>query len=174
MNLDFIVVSLPRSCSTWTANWLTTDQSICWHDATGYALPPDLDEMPSEKQYRGISCTGAWMWDEWFENHPARKLILERDTNEINESLEALGLPPMPEYYLDRFARLKGRRIHFSELFTNPKGIWEHLLPDLPFDTERHTELAKMNIQPIESVIVPDAEYIRKALADLNARLNNA
>lgn len=174
MKLDFIIVGLPRSGTTWSSNWLTTEHSICWHDASGRELPKELDVEPSSKRYRGISCTGAWMWKDWFENHPAKKLILERDYNEINASLVELGLEPLGNEEFAAYEALKGKRIHFAELFTNPKPIWEYLLPDLPFDRERHKELLKMNIQPIDRVQVPDAEYIRRAMDDLKAQLKTA
>ena len=173
MKLDFIIVSLPRSGTTWCAEWTTTEHSICWHDATGYMLPSELETRQSSKKYRGISCTGAWMWKDWFESHPANKLILERDYNEINASLIELGMNPLGDTEFSAFEALKGPRIHFTELFTNPEPIWKHLLPGLPFDAERHAELVKMNIQPIDRVQVPDADYIRRAMADLQAQLGN-
>jgi hypothetical protein len=111
------------------------------------------------------------MWKDWFEDHPGKKLILERDHNEINASLIELGKSPMSEQEFAIFDALKGPRIHFTELFTNPKPIWEYLLPELTFDEERHAELLKMNIQPIDRVQIPDAEYIRRAMADLQAQL---
>lgn len=169
--LDFIIVGLPRSGTTWASNWLTTEHSICWHDATGHELPIELDAKPSSKRYRGISCTGAWMWKDWFERHPAKKIILERDYNEINASLIELGIPALGDSEFAAFEALKGPRIPFTDLFENPEGIWKYLLPDLPFDAERHAELLKMNIQPIDRVQVPDADFIRRALADLNAQL---
>ena len=171
MHLDFIIVGLPRSGTTWAANWLSTEHSICWHDATGSALPQELEKKPSSKKYRGISCTGAWMWKDWLETHPSPMFILERDHDEINASLVEMGLPPLGESEFAAFEALRGPRVQFTELFTNPRPIWEYLLPDLAFDAERHEELAKMNIQPIDKVQVPDAEYIRRALADLNAQL---
>jgi len=170
--LDFIVVGLPRSATTWAANWLTTEKSTCWHDATGFALPEELDKYNSMKKYKGISCTGAWMWKEWFENHTAKKIILERDTDEINASLVELGIPPLTTKAIDYFNSIQGYRVKYTDLFDKPKEIWNRLLPNLDFDGERHEELLKMNIQPIERVMVPDAEYVRRMLNDLGLRIN--
>jgi len=171
MRLDFIIVGLPRSGTTWASNLFTTDQSICWHDAMGWNLPEEMDIKPSSKQYRGISCTAAWLWEDWFNWHPAPKVILERDPKEVNESLIALGMPPMEEDAIKLFKKLKGYRIPYTELFDNPQVIWDYLLPNLPFDAERHTELVLMNIQPIERVLVPDAEFVKRAIQDLQSRL---
>ena len=171
MKLDFIIVGLPRSGTTWASAFFTTEHSICWHDASGHELPKELDLKPSSKKYRGISCTGAWMWKDWFETHPAKKIILERSYEEINASLIEMGLPPLGDEEFSAYEALRGPRVPFTELFTNPEPIWKHLLPDLPFDPERHEELLKMNIQPIDRVQIPDAEYIRRAMADLQAQL---
>ena len=169
--LDFIVIGLPRSGTTWAANWLTTENSICWHDATSFDLPNELDIKESKKSFKGISCTGAWMWKDWIESHKARVLILERNANEISESLLEIGIPPLTQKAIDYFGSIKGKRVKYMDLFYSPKKIWEYLLPELPFDGERHEELLKMNIQPVERVQVPDAEYVRRMLNDLGMKL---
>ena len=169
--LDFVVVGLPRSGTTWASNWLTTDNSICWHDATGFSLPNELDKVESKKRFKGISCTAAWTWKEWVESHK-RLVILDRDTDEINASLVELGFSPLTTKAIDYFNSIQGFRVKYTDLFDSPKKIWDKLLPDLPFDGERHEELLKMNIQPIEQVMVPDAEYVKRMLNDLGMRLN--
>ncbi len=169
--LDFIIVGLPRSGTTWASNLFTTEHSICWHDAMGHSLPEEMDAKVSSKKYRGISCTAAWLWKDWFEYHPAPKIILERNPKEVNDSLIELGLPPLGDDDFALFKRLKGYRMPYTDIFDNPKSIWEYLLPEVPFDAERHAELALMNIQPVDRVQVPDAEFVKKALLDLQNRL---
>ena len=77
----------------------------------------------------------------------------------------------MEEDAIKLFKKLKGYRIPYTELFDNPQVIWDYLLPNLPFDAERHAELDLMNIQPIERVLVPDAEFVKRAIQDLQSRL---
>lgn len=107
------------------------------------------------------------MWSDWWENHPARKIIVERDLNEVDDALIRLGLEPMSSSITDLFSSLKGNRIDWKEWFNDPEPIWNYLLPDLPFDFERHAELVKMNIQPADSFIVPDAECVRRNMRSL-------
>jgi hypothetical protein len=56
--LDFIVLGLPRSATTWLANWLTTDRSLCLHDPFAKTLPEQWD---AGGKRLGISCTGAYL-----------------------------------------------------------------------------------------------------------------
>lgn len=174
--LDFIIVSLPRSGSTWLSNLLTTEHSICWHDSTGFALPHEMDNYPTNKRYKGICCTAAWMWKDWYKNHPAKKLVIVRDITLINASMEKLGMPEVGIPDLRSFFVIEGKRVQFSDLFLQDKAreIWEYLLPNLKFDHERYQELVKMNIQPSDRVQVPDSDYIKRAISDLKVRIDQA
>lgn len=167
MALDFIVTALPRSGTTWAANWLTTDKSICLHDALGDYSTEELDARPNNLKRQGISCTAAWLKQEWIENHPGKVLILERDPDEVNQSLVEIGLPPLKKQHIDWFKTVKGVRIPYTALFDAPEELWTYLMPGMPFDEERHAELKKMNIQPTESVLVPDAAKVLKAIERL-------
>lgn len=169
--LDFMILGLPRSGTTWAANWLTTDQSICWHDPVTRALPSEVDQWPSEKPYRGISCTGAWMWLPWINAHPARKVILERDPRDVNESLLEMGLPPMTQEAISAFGKVEGMRLPFDALWKAPEDVWHYLLPELPFDEQRHAELSGMLIQPVAEAIIPDPAYLKKAIENLRSEL---
>ena len=169
--LDFMLLAMPRSGTTWAANWLTTDQSVCWHDPLRLDVPSAIDQWPSTKQYRGIACTGSWMWRDWIADHPARRIILDRDPWEINDSLIAIGLPPMTDEFIRAFRSVPGLRRPWMDLFDDPVSIWTALLPDIPFDPERHAVLMNMNIQPAGRVLLPDADVTRRAFADLKTQL---
>lgn len=169
MALDFIVTALPRSGTTWAANWLTTDTSICLHDALGDYSTEELDARTNKIKRQGIACTAAWMWQDWLQNHKGKVLILERDTAEVNASLVTLGLPPLKKHVVDWFKSTKGVRIPYTALFDAPDEVWAYLMPGVPFDKERHAELKKMNVQPTGSVLVPDAAKTVRALERLGA-----
>ena len=162
--LDFAVLGLPRSGTTWSAAWLTTDTSICWHDPIAYATPFEIEKKQSSAKYRGISCTGSWMFN-WTP--PERTLVLERDPAEVNQSLRELGLPELTEAMLDTFGWVRGVRYPYQALFDDRAGeIWEFLLPHVPFNAERHAELAQMSIQP-DFNHVPDTSALRRVLKEL-------
>lgn len=122
----------------------------------------EMDTKPSLAQYRGISCTGSWMFQQWAP--PERTIILERPVEEVNASLRRLGLPEVSD---DQFRRLPGVRVPHDALFDGrAKEIWEFLLPSIPFNAERHALLAAMFIQPDFS-IPPDTSALRRVMQEL-------
>lgn len=143
--IEFMVLGLPRSGTTWAANWLTTDTTLCLHDPIATTHYRDLDSIRSHSML-GISCTGTCMFVDWVNNHPARKVILHRDITEIRKSLELIGLN---DFQCDESVlnRINGRHHHWEELFDNPQSMYEFLL-EKPFNKERHNRLVDMNIQP--------------------------
>ena len=167
--LDFRVFGMPRSGTTWAANWLTTDRSICWHDPIQSMTPAEIDARGSQAEYRGISCTGSWLFADWAHRHPARTLILERDPLECNASLRALGLPEMTAEMIEAFMALPGWRVPWSHLFDHDAAerIWDYLLPDIPFCPERHALLCGMAVQPDFITQTPDASRLRRVIDEL-------
>ena len=47
--IEFMVLSAPRSASTWAANWLTTEKTLCLHDPVLEHYPEDLDRIPCDR-----------------------------------------------------------------------------------------------------------------------------
>lgn len=149
--IRFRVFGLPRSGTTWAANWLTTDASICWHDPCEWAVPPDIDAWAKQQQrIPGISCTGSWLHPDWTPDAPT--ICLTRDPPAVQASLRRVGLPEIPHHLFHRFADLPYPFYTLADLLDPDmaRTIWAKLLPTLPFDAQRHAELSKMNIQPCE------------------------
>ena len=153
--ISFMVLGGPRSATTWAANWLTTDASYCFHDPLlEYTLRKiDIVTVDPPKT-QGIACTSTLLFPEWYLKHPARKIVLHRDPEEINRGLDALGLQPLdiPAHNARMHAAVKAgvELWHWESLFDKgcaPK-IWKHLLPHIPFDAYRHDLLVGMNVQP--------------------------
>lgn len=169
--LDFMIISLPRSGSTWAANWLTTDGSLCIHDPLWTIAPRDLDARIAElgpDRMRGIACTGLWRWPAVIAEHPCRKLILRRDRREVARSLHRLGLPSLPLKADRQLAAIEGTHVDWRSLFdpAAAREIWAFVTGGrLPFDAERHARLAAMRIEP-------NFETVQRDRA-LNAALNN-
>jgi len=161
--IEFMVIGLPRSGTTWAANWLTTERTHCLHDPLYRYHYTQLDSIPSAK-ILGVSCTGLWAFPEWVNEHPARKVILHRDTAEINASLKSLGLPAWPSTYCP-IDDLRGEHHHWRDIFDRPEEIYT-FLTGLPFDAVRHAELVKMNIQPSNAVI-QDLTVTKRLLKEL-------
>ena len=143
--VEFMLISAPRCASTWAANWLTTDTTLCLHDPLWTYHYSDLDRIQSRKTL-GVACTGLYMFPDFVNKHPAKKIILHRDENEINESLRAIGLPALSNTERD-LNKIVGWHIDWKQIFTEPKEIYEGLT-GLDFDEERHELLKQIEMQP--------------------------
>lgn len=165
--MDFIVTGLPRSGTTWVANWLTTDDTMCIHDPLYKYGLDQLDTIETNKRL-GISCTGIWRFPKFLKAHPARKLIIHRLLDEVNDSLaNEMGVPTIGEADAESLSSIYGMHVFFPDLF-NPviaKEIYEYLL-EKPFDAERYTYLVEMNVQPNFNKVV----FNKAALDDFRQR----
>lgn len=163
--LEFMVIAAPRSGTTWAANWLTTDDTLCLHDPLYDHHYRDLDAIESDKML-GVACTGLFMFPEWLNDHPARKVILHRDAGEINRSLEEVGLPSL-SCDLSALNRVHGMHLSWDYLFSHPDMIYEYLLQK-PFDEERHALLSKFNVQPDFAKIVANKEATFRLMQEMH------
>lgn len=143
--VEFMVLAAPRSGTTWVSNWLTTDTTLCLHDPLWTHHYSDLDKIKSSKVL-GVACTGLYMFPDFVNSHPARKVILHRDEKEINDSLNAIGLPSLSNTERD-LNKIVGWHIDWQQIFTEPKTIYEYLT-GLEFDKERHEFLKGIEMQP--------------------------
>ena len=57
MRLDFAVLALPRSGTTWLANLLTTDTTLCRHDPFATAMPAEPIHSSGLRPILSISST---------------------------------------------------------------------------------------------------------------------
>jgi hypothetical protein len=152
--IKFMVLGGPRSATTWVANWLTTEKTFCMHDPLLEYTKRNLDILTVPGKEIGISCTSTLLFPEWFLKHPARKLILYREPDEVNVSLEALGLPPLD--IKAHNARIAGAikagipMWHWEAVWDTgcAREIWKQLLPHIPFDEYRYDLLRQFNVQP--------------------------
>jgi hypothetical protein len=170
--LDFMVIGLPRSGTTWAANWLTTDRTLCLHDPLWTTHYSELDQaVPSRASGRlaGVSCSALWRWPDWVVRHPAKKLILHRDMAEIRRSLLAANLPALADDADELLASLPGKHAPWKDLFVADQAaqLWQWLTGGLPFDASRHAELVKLDIQPKFNAIQPDISLNRRLATEL-------
>ena len=101
------------------------------------------------------------MFDDWVP--PSRTLILERPIAEVQASLADMNLPPMPLDALMKFKLLEGRRADWRAMFDERAAeLWAFLLPDVPFNEERHRELCGMVITPPPVVPVTMGRVIKE------------
>jgi hypothetical protein len=147
MALDFLVVSGERSGSTWVANWLTTDRSICYHDPRLRWTEDQISRLKCGKKQVGVCCTFAGMDPTWANRQRCPTLVLHRDPAEIDASWGSLGVVPFVRKPV--LENLVGWHVKWDAP-RDPviaKEIYEFLLLDT-FDASRHQELVQMNVQP--------------------------
>lgn len=159
MNVDFIVLGLPRSGTTWLANLLTTDHSLCLHDP--FRMLPE--QWPRDGRTFGVSCTGGYLMPKWLDVQTCPVAVIERDPAACDASLARMGLGAVgvlaPE--LDR---VKARRWRFADLWNEERAreLWAYLLPDVRFDAVRYRLLRDMQVQPHQRTWTPDASVLRE------------
>jgi len=163
--IEFMVIALPRSGTTWASNWLTTDDTLCLHDPLWDRHYDELDGIVSKKRL-GVSCTGLMLFPEWLNAHPARKVILHRDVVEVNESLRAIGMPTLDQDAEDKLWGITGMHVEWGALFNRPREIYEHLLQK-EFDEERHAELRKIAMQPSFEELTVNKDAVRRLMTEL-------
>lgn len=146
--IDFMIIAAPRSATTWAANWLTTDATLCLHDPLLKWTKEELMTLDYPKRL-GLSCTGLALFPEWVNAHPARKVILYRSPDEIDQSMLGIGMTPISAQWDGVLERIQGVHLHWSSLFNQRTARWvyEYLL-DRPFDPERWALLREFNVQP--------------------------
>lgn len=171
--IDFMVLGGPRSATTWVANLLTTDNTLCMHDPLLEYTRSYLDQIVIPGKKLGISCTSSLMWPEWLNVHPAKKIILWRHPDDINLALERLGLTKLDAYkHAQRIGALKSVRIyHWESVFNgaDASAICRYL--GVPFCPHRHNELRSMNIQPQLNRLPLTKEAVRELSARVSALL---
>lgn len=170
--LDFAVIGLPRSGTTWAANWLTTDRSICLHDPLVNNTLTELADWEVPGKLCGVACTGLWMFPEWVAENVKHVVLIDRDPDEVNRSLNAIGLSPLRDADIARFLDMDGQRADMLDLFdvAAASDIWFSLVPELDYDVDRHMVLASMMINPYFPGWEPDP----KAVKDWAKRLAEA
>src|SRR4249919_2006044 len=147
VTLDFMVLGLPRSGTTWLSNWLTTDRTLCLHDPFSRALP---ERWPRDHRRRGISCTGAYMLPKWLQHQHCPTVVITRDRDACTASLRKMGLPDITDDMVAALDAVEAPRFTFADLWNEAKakGLWKYLVPGVAFDPARYRQLRDVNVQP--------------------------
>lgn len=150
--IHFMVLGGPRSATTWAANWLSTDSTICMHDPLLEYNSGQLERMTFRNGKRfGIACTSSTLYPDWVNSQRCPKVVLVRDIREINTSLRALGLVELiPAKHEARLASIKNAMfVPYDDMFSLTKAavIAHHL--GVPFDIDRYDVLRQMRVEPM-------------------------
>lgn len=168
--IDFMIIGLPRSGTTWAANWLTTDKTFCLHDPLYKLHYSEWDALPKGWYNQlGVSCTGIWRWPEFVNAHPAKKIVVIRDLDEVNNEMEKLGLPECPPDADLMLKDIEAPHVHYTDLFDPKRAplIWEKLIGEFGYCPLRHAQLCEFNVQPNFQRVEPNREVTRKLYNEL-------
>lgn len=172
--LDFMVIGLPRSGTTWASNWLTNESVACIHDPLYTTHYDDWDAVFTERcasRKVGISCTGIWRWLEFLALHPAKKVLLHRPLDEIKKSMDEIGMSHVDlsnaEDYLHS---IDGLHVDHVDLFepSRAKRIWDYLELGSEFDELRHSLLVDIEMQPKFSGLSVGPDVTRRLIQELS------
>ncbi len=150
--INFMLLGGPRSATTWAANWLTTDTTICLHDPLLEYRIEDLQRITFDGKRLGISCTSSMLYPDWVNAQQCPKVVLVRDEGDINRSLRELGLVELiPAKHKARLAAVKTnvRFVPYEWLFTPRRAAYIASHLGVPFDAARHDVLAQIRCEPM-------------------------
>lgn len=135
-----MVLGPPRSGTAWASVWLKA-----YHDPLWDFFYKDLDD----DLVSGVCCTGLGLFPDWVAAHPAPKVILHRDPQEVNASLARLGLPAVDPRLFYNLEHIEGLHVPWTNLFNKPRPIWDHVYErsyDDGFSPWDHKQLKMLNI----------------------------
>ena len=168
--ISFMVIGLPRSGTTWASALFTTDTTLCVHDPHYTTHYLDWD-MVFSKRYKtvGVSCTGIWRWPDWVNSHPAKKILLHRDLQDIQVSMAEIGLPAQDLEHGEKLLEsINGLHVPFTDLFNPGKccKIWDFVMSK-PFDVDRHKLLVDIEMQPKFSGLSIGSDVTKRLVDEL-------
>lgn len=170
--MRFMIIGLPRSMTTWAANWLSEPGFTVVHDPLYRAHYSQWAE-----RFDAVSCTGIWRWPDWVNQQPCKKLVLRRDENEVRVSLARLGLQELASMTnagaaLDKIAGPDVRHINSNDLLSHEvaRNIWRWLREDDRFDRVRHDEMVRCHVEPRLSFVAnADKTLLSRLLLELQS-----
>jgi hypothetical protein len=166
--IGFMVIGAPRSGTAWCSNWLTTERTLCLHDAL---FEHDLESLDSLRCDRtlGLADTGIWAFPDFLAKHPAKKVILHRDPYEVDASLKRAGLPEVGLTALAALQKIEGLHVDWQVLFDAPALIHQWLFGTYHHDKVRHAALRKLNVQVDFEKVDPDPTVCRRLIERMQA-----
>ena len=175
MNKHFYITGLPRSGTAWLANYLTTDKSICVHEASTYANDEgwSVNHYLDTLEYPIAGTADSAIWNSiheidgplLFVNRPLDQVIKSiRNAQFVEPGYEAV-VATNANNKLNEFRKInEGMEVDFKDLFDINKleELWKYLIPEIPFNNYRTEMLLNLNVQ--QDVLLVAKKMERKQL----------
>lgn len=153
----FFIAGLPRSGTTFLANFFTTAGVFCHHEALLGCenMEKYAERMRLRDYYQvGDSDSGlAWYEDRVRERFPNSLWVgIDRDATDVALSHMRLGMSVPTELMMDSHRKCLSRcdiMVKFQDLFLTEtlRYLWQNVT-GLRFDSRRAEMLAQMRVQP--------------------------
>ncbi len=168
MKRNFFITGLPRSRTSWLANFFTYNNTFCFHEATRFCA--SIEDLKITLANHDASNIGnadpalIYMMDDLVNMFPEAKfLFVEREVYETIDSF--LGFYAS----LDSQQKVTDWILQMNELFQKAKQkynvmtishnelnqmdackqTWEYLVPEIPFDEKRWKMLDELYINKL-------------------------
>jgi len=141
--MKFLITGLPRSRTAWFASYFTTEDTLCYHEASFHNSDMELDVKNIGNSEAGVEL--PWVTD--FA--PDRIIVIHRDIDEVERSLDIIG-EPTGAALRERLEELNTRLDHFGGLHVDFYNIdlWQiHDYLGLKYLPHRAELFDTMNIQ---------------------------
>lgn len=147
--MNFFVTGLPRSRTAWFANYFTSGDVFCWHEAmNGITSKDEYYARMSDPRYRLIGNADSGLYlGGYIEGCPL--VVIERDVDEVNDGLKAKGFYGCRDILLEEQAALAdmgGLHVDYYDIPKRLGEIHEYCI-DTPYDELRGIQLMNMNVQ---------------------------
>ena len=167
----FFIIALPRSRTAWLANFLTNDESFCFHYGIWKygvdGIRAKMLALPAKTI--GSSDTAAMFYmDKIISVFPGAKIIaIDRNIDDIISSLRRCGLDESPNIELMESTFSNAKKfadiiIVYDDINIMADQIWEYVTRT-ECDMDRLEMLKGMNIQITKETI----QMIRNTVASL-------
>jgi len=170
-----MVIGLPRSLTTWAANWLTHDGEVCVHDPLYFKHYSEWDQT-----YDAVSCTGIYDWPEFIVGLKCPVLVLHRPIGHIKASLKKFDQRNGGDWLAwdadQKLLDIRGPNIRHCRAYdllapAPASQMWRFLEMPSQFDVVRHDQLRRMRIEPnYETPPDHDPEVHARLMAELRER----
>jgi len=159
--MNFFITGLPRSRTAWIANFFSTGDVFCWHEAmAGITSKAQYWERLSTERYTHVGNSDCTLYmGGLLPNCPL--VIIERDVGEVDKALTKIGFAgclKMLEESQAALDKMDGLRIPFYEINDRLEEIHQHCV-DTPVDSMRAHRLTQQRVELLN--IIPDVESIR-------------
>ena len=174
MMKTFFILSLPLSRTAWLANFLTYENSFCFHEGLLHVPSPHHLDYLFERTHKPIvgnsDCGNVLFLDEIYDVFPDSKfVIIERPYRDVISSMHQMG----ERFCDDQYVRKAQRLLDTAKTYFNPlvvpfhqlnhencRRIWQHCV-GTAFDSLRWQMLDGINVQvdPVKKLDQIDSSH---------------